>query len=725
MDLLLFILALGASLVEAQFSAARDFWPASYPLAVRSPYLNTWITGQNLTSNLVNWPTQWDLASINGWSGMVRVDSVVFNWLGKPGNFNATVLQRSEVTPTRSIFAVVAGPVLLNITFLSPIEPSDLVKQSLPFSYLSVDVTSLDGKAHAVELYSDISAEWISGDRNNRAVWTTAHTESSVYHQATRQVPDSMQESANIAEDSIVYYGMKSSPGLSFQSGQDTVVRTQFGSQGKLTGAQDTEFRQIQNNYVVFGLSVDLGTISATDSPLVWAVGLVRDPVIEFATDFTGTQSRSSFFWTQFSSISVAIDGFLDDFPNALKRAVALDQQIMGAAQQISSDYVDLVSLAARQTIAGTDFTVSRTATGGWNMSDIKAFTKDIGGSRRVNAVETLYAALPTYLYLNASWVGLLLEPLLQYQASSSIYGNSFAAPDLGPSYPQAVGNSDTSAVQSLEDSSDMLVMAWAHATFSGDGTLIARYYNLLKTWADYLVLNSLRPNGQTVDGLNKPDMTNLAIKGIIAIQAMATISKTVGHSADAAHYFSTALSYANQWKTLASSSGRIGSTYDPSSSSALIYNLFGDKLFKFGLVDDATYAAQTAFYTSEFAGAAKFGLPFDGDSSFAKAPWTLFTAATVNSSSARDALVSMARLRASYNATPGAFPTVYDVNTGDTKTAAANGQASPALGAVMSILALTYVQRLLNRSQNLTVVLQHAVSNYNCTAFKRWLWKP
>ncbi|KAJ7585364.1 hypothetical protein C8J56DRAFT_788320 [Mycena floridula] len=692
----LFLGLWASSLVQAQFSAARDFWPAAYPLAVRSPYLNTWAASLNGTTNLVtDWPRQWDLASINGWSGLVRVDGVAFKWLGNPPNFNVTVLQSSQVTPTRSIFAVVAGPVLLNITFLSPIEPTDLVKQSLPFSYLSVDITSIDGQAHAVQLYSDISAEWISGDKTSIAVWKTTQTANSVYHQATRQAPVPFEETSNIADDSTVYYGAATSSALSFQSGADADVRGQFSTQGKLLGSQDTTFRGITDRFVVFGLSVDLGTISATTSSVVWALGLVRDPVIEFGTDFEGLQNRSSFFWTQYSSISAAIDSFLADFPNALQRAVALDQQIMGAAQQLSSDYVDLVSLAARQTIAGTDFTVSKTANGSWNMTDVKAFMRDTGESRRINAVETLYAALPTYLCINASWVGLLLDPMLQYQASPSLYRNSFAAPDLG----ELTSRRDSrllltgSLLTSLPDSADMLLMAWAHATFSGDGTLIGRYYNLLKTWADYLVAGTLKPTGQnvrTADGLSKPGMTNLAIKGIIAIRAMASISQAVGKSADVNHYSSTASSYASQWKALAFSSGHLVSTYDASSSPALIYNLFADRLFKFGLIDDPTYAAQTAFYTSEFATAPEFGLPFDGDSAgAAKAQWTLFTATTVTTAPARDALVSMVRTRASFNQTAGAFPALYNVNTGDTTSPVTSGQASPALGAMMSLLSL------------------------------------
>lgn len=52
----------------------------------------------------------------------------------------------------------VGGVVEMNITFLSPLTPSDLMRQSLTMSYLDVSVSSSDGAAHDVQLYTDITA---------------------------------------------------------------------------------------------------------------------------------------------------------------------------------------------------------------------------------------------------------------------------------------------------------------------------------------------------------------------------------------------------------------------------------------------------------------------------------------------------------------------------------------------------------------------------------------
>ena len=78
--------------------------------------------------------------------------------MGLPGS--TTVNQTAfEYTSSKSIFTMnVEGKVEMKITFLSPLTPHDLKRQSLVFSYLDVQVSSLDGNDHQVQLYSDISA---------------------------------------------------------------------------------------------------------------------------------------------------------------------------------------------------------------------------------------------------------------------------------------------------------------------------------------------------------------------------------------------------------------------------------------------------------------------------------------------------------------------------------------------------------------------------------------
>jgi hypothetical protein len=89
---------------------------------------------------------------------MVRVDGQTYTWMGLPGS--TTVNQTAfEYTSTKTIFTMnVQNKVEMNITFMSPITPHDFKRQSLVFSYLNVEVSSLDGHDHNVQVYADISA---------------------------------------------------------------------------------------------------------------------------------------------------------------------------------------------------------------------------------------------------------------------------------------------------------------------------------------------------------------------------------------------------------------------------------------------------------------------------------------------------------------------------------------------------------------------------------------
>jgi hypothetical protein len=96
---------------------------------------------------------------VTAWTGMIRVDGITYTWMGAPlGPSNVNQIG-FEYTSTRSIFTMeVGGKVEMNITFLSPVTPDDMKRQSLVFSYMDVIVQSLDGAAHSIQLYTDISA---------------------------------------------------------------------------------------------------------------------------------------------------------------------------------------------------------------------------------------------------------------------------------------------------------------------------------------------------------------------------------------------------------------------------------------------------------------------------------------------------------------------------------------------------------------------------------------
>ncbi|TDL21981.1 hypothetical protein BD410DRAFT_723660 [Rickenella mellea] len=659
----------------AQSWATIPFSTQSLPIALRSPYLNSWLSQGKAPSatpfaSNTFWPVFWTTsppAQIVAWYVAIRVDGVMYNVFGGQNLPHVANQTAAIITPTQTSFILQAGPVNVNSTFLSPIEPTDLVRQSMPFTYLYVDVTSADGQPHSVQLYSDISAEWLSGDRTMICNWTANINSDYISLQTQLQSPIPFAEIGEQALDTTAYLSMSKQASTTWQIGGNN--RGVFNNTGVLLGTQENNFRGISDAFPTFGIAVDLGNITQTSAPSVWLLGLLRDPVVQYTNGDGNKEMRSSYFWSQQANPLAAVSFLLNDSSRALDAGNAMDAKVLADARKISSPYADMVTMSARQVMSAIDITVKKDSSGKWNTSDVKAFFKNMGsvGGPGVNSVDVLYSAFPAYLYFNPAIAGYLLSPLLEFQNSKQ-YALPYAAHDLGLAYPNATGNSNPHN-EGIEQSANMLIMTLAHAQFTGDGALISNYYTLLRDWADYLVNNTLSPGAQTTsDGLTITNQTNLAIKGIIGIAAMAKISTFAGDSTSATHYQTVSSNYENQWQALSfpSNTSHLLSGYGSQSSSGLMYNLYSDKLLQLNVVPNSVYDAQTTFYSQNSASFYGFsrckhrisslisgnGSPYD---------WMMLAASTSSNTATRDALVLQIHNFVTAGVTSNSFPLIYD----------------------------------------------------------------
>ncbi|KAF5347869.1 hypothetical protein D9758_013834 [Tetrapyrgos nigripes] len=584
------LLSSATQAVAVQFP--QNFTPSTYPLAVKSTYLNAWISTQfnasdSSTSTLTHEAPKPNFGLDLGWCGMMRVDGEAWQWLGpiSPNNVStvkSTSIQGSIFTPTKIIFQMLAGPVTLNVTFLTPIETEDLTRQSLPFIYISLDVQSSDGQSHDVQVYSDITAEWVSGDRANTTVqWNTTFTSSSMFHRSFPQNPEPFNESNFQPQDGTVYYAMQQVQGLTWKTGEADVLRAQFLESGSLDNGEDTNFRTINSSFPAFAISVNLGNIQSTSQPIVESK--CEDPI---STQTLGFSSQR---------IEDVIDFFISDYDAAVQRSDNLDVKVReDVAASVSAgnedEYFSLVSLSTRQLLANFELTFGTSSQDDGGV-DIKAFARNTGVSALANNVPTLWGSFPVFLYLNATWAKYLLDSTLQYQ-HSFVYGKNYAAPDLGGNYPTEVqGNNKADETNSVKDTGLMLIMTLAYTKSAGDIEFLRKYYDTLKSWADYLTHKSFPPvNQQSGDliGFASDDNSIIAIKGIIGIGAMAQIANAVGKLNDASVYSEASSSLAQQWQEQAVKSDHISLNYNNPRSFALVYDLYADLLLGTGLVNNS-----------------------------------------------------------------------------------------------------------------------------------------
>jgi hypothetical protein len=627
---------------DTTFSPLR---PPATPLAVRSPYLSTWQAADTLTGA---WPSFWN-GRTTAICGIARIDGTPYLFAGEPslpsGPALTTITQTSlQVTSTQSIYTMTGGGVTLTVNFFSPVELGDLQRQCVPFSYITAQAASNDGGDHTVELYFDISGEWAHGDSTQDIDWAQQQTSATTALNFTPTNPSVLAEDGDQASWGTVVFASPTNSALTFQIGQDQVVRAQVASTGSLANSVDTnQPRPIDDDWPVFAFCSSLGTVAPAgpSAPFQVVVGHVRTP----AVSYLGTDLNP--WWTNYwGDWPDMVDWFVGDYGDALASATALDQQIESDANNavgggtVGSQYAAVCALALRQAVGGTELV-------DYNGSPW-AFLKEISSDGNVSTVDVVYPASPAYLYLSPSYLQLLLEPLIAYAENGWI--EQFAEHDLGPSYPNASGGvvngKDTQEDMPVEESGNMLILVAAllqRLPSTQAAAFAQQHYAIFHQWAEYLLPNALDPGYQNqTDDFTGPiaNSANLAVKGILGIGAMSLIAGIAGNGADQASFLNTAFSYISQWVSLGEdpSGPHLDLAYGDTGSWSLKYNAFPDRLLGLGIVPLGVQALEASWYQSN---AGTYGVLLDPRNDYTKADWELWTAAWLaDQTAARNTLI-------------------------------------------------------------------------------------
>lgn len=599
-----------SSYVSISVAALFTFFPPTFvaqsaielnsqlPLEVRSPYFNFW-TRPYSPSGILNSTDFFFTQTFAGRTALIRIDGVTHSIFGQLPLADQTNFTGSFITATRTSFTFQIGPVQLIATFFSPIEPGDWVRQSIPFTYLHFDIEATDGKAHDVQLYVHIlSGEFFLADQTQSITWSTSSTGLSVYEIAQSQIQQPFSENSQGQPTWGQFcFATAVNDDVTYNVGPPDTLVGNFSAQGSLSPVPGTTspVEGTTNVSTAFGLSRNLGSVS--NASAVFAIGFVQDPAVQYVGPTGISQQRRPYFRTKYPNTADLIDGFIGDFEDAWTRMLELESKIVIDTAGLPGDYYSTVlSYATRLVFSSTVLTVGEAPDGTLDPTDVMMFMKNTGtlsSTNRVNPVEVLYDAFPMFMYFDPTLGGPLLEPLLRYQ-SSQYYTQPFAALDAGSSYPNTTFSSPTHQ-QGIEQTANMLIMMYAYARSSGNGTSIQTYYPLLTNWTDYLVDTTLyTANQQTADLLSVNNQTNLAIKGIIAIKAMSMMAAAMSKSTD---YSATANAYYTTWKSLALGPDQhVLAQYQNESSWSLGHNMFADHWLKTGLISQAILDAHSNF---------------------------------------------------------------------------------------------------------------------------------
>ncbi|KAH8670727.1 hypothetical protein BGZ61DRAFT_521665 [Ilyonectria robusta] len=608
---------------ESTFSPAR---PPAAPLAVRSPYLNVWLNGNTdgTPSGYLpgSSPKSWSEVA-QGWTGLIRVDGSEYNWMGNDTDAARVEQISLEYTSTKTIFTMnVDDKIEMVVTFLSPVYYDDLRRQSVTSSYLNVAIKSLDDNTHTVQVYCDVSGEWASGDTSAVINWETGSKDGVRYHKFYREKQEIFQEVNEIASWGNWYWATGNQNGITYQIGEDSVVRSQFSNTGMLNGHVDEGFRAISDKWPVFGLAHDLGSVGSTSKSALFTIGYTQEDAIQFQGQGEDIQSAQS-LWKEYFAEDELVAFFYKDYDHATNYCDVLDNRVSRDSKAAAGqDYLTITSLAVRQVWGALQYTNTEQRP--------LVFLKEISSNSDIQTVDVIFPAMPIFLYFNPELIKYTLDPLLENDRYH--YPNKYAQHDLG-TFPIARGypKGDDEAMP-LEECGNMIAMMLAYSQWKDDADYLRDNWDLLSQWAEFLVEEAKIPADQlSTDDFagHLVNQTNLAIKGIIGLEAMSKIAKMSGHDHQASNYSNIAKSYYQFWYEHGINNDADPKhsmlQYDNPDSHGLLYNIYLDKLLGLDFIPQFVYDMQSDFYLTV---QNKYGVVLDTRGTLTKLDWELFAAA-------------------------------------------------------------------------------------------------
>ena len=309
----------------------------SYPLAVRNPFLSSWVPGDQ-SNNFPQAQAQFWTGKPLGWTILARVDSKIYSLLGGPeGIPDCPLASQSSVnyTSTHTLVELQAGSVDIVLDFFSPVSPKNYVRQSLPFSYFTATAESKDGLVHTVEVMSAIDSRW-TGEQIDEPDFGFQNSGSTAM--INMSIPDYnyYTEKSDMATWGHIILAAKQSPGsiATQQTGDGPTIYSAFVKDGKLAG---------QGKGNTAAVAKDLGKITSTASA-TFAVGLYQEHSINYLGN-----AQTHYYRSKYSTSLEAMDFFFGDFNAASDESHSFDQQIALQSSKISANYANITSAAVRQ----------------------------------------------------------------------------------------------------------------------------------------------------------------------------------------------------------------------------------------------------------------------------------------------------------------------------------------------------------------------------------------
>lgn len=528
------------------------------------------------------------------WGGTSFADFGLYGELKEAGQKSVDV----QATQTHYIFD--CGDVELKLTFTAPYLLDDLELLSRPVNYISYQAKALDGKEHDVAIYFEMDP--------HKAFRAGQSTE--MYEKDGWVMMKTGRENQKLWVDKLKdapawgYFYLGAKENVTCAQGDAAEMRAHFMKEGDLKEMR----RSNEKRYAAIAQKLEMN--SEFPQHLIAAFdGL-------YTMAYFGEDLRP--YWNKDGDKT--IERLYEDaekvYKETMARCYAFDRQLMENACRVGGkEYAELCASAYRQAVSS--FQMSKNSN-----DELLYFTTLVG------SLDIYYAASPLFLCYNPDLLKAMLNPFFYYSESGK-WNKPFPAHDLG-GYPFVNGQAKGGDLP-VEHAGNMLIMVAAMAKAEKDASYAKAHWETLSKWAGYLMENGV-DTGKQMDtdsfAGRYSHNANLSAKGILGIASYALLAKMLGKQEDAEKYLAAAKRMAEEWEKQASDGDHYRLAFDQPDSWGQKYNLIWDKLLDLHVFPDRVVELETAFYRTKLN---TYGCPLHSKTDYAKADWTVWTAALQN----------------------------------------------------------------------------------------------
>jgi len=641
-------LALPISFFVETLSSLAPFRPPCVPLNVVSPYQSTWSCADNLYDAA---PQHWTGDAID-MVGLIKVDGVLHRFMGAAVGSEKTVIQKSvQVRPTTTIYKFSAGAVHdgvdIELSFVTPAIglDSDILAASRPITYATLLVSSSSAQPRDVQVYFDTSGEGSVQSSDEEITWSRLNNGPKTLASKLQAMQIGTVSQKHLGQGSdrinwgyLILSTPKAAPKLHTAMQGANISRGAFANGSYFQLADDNSTSRKANDHLpVLSVAWQFDVVSG--QPQERHLTLAYDQVVSMRFFGTDMQPLWRHSWSNALAMLEAAD---DAREKDLTETNAFDDALIANLSSVGGGkYATLASLVYRQVTGGTQEV--------WNplLKEPWVFMKEISSDGDVSTVDVVYPAFPMFQYLYPEYFRLTLMPLMVYGNNETkaygqeiLYNLSWAPHHLGH-WPISDLAPNKQEQMPVEESGNMLIMLSGIYSVQKSLQYLEPYWPMLRTWADFIVSSLPDPGNQLCtddfEGAS-PHNTNLAAKGIVALEAFAGMLDAKGDKSDAESYRNHAFRFARNWTASAWDKDHYRIQFNLPGSWSLKYNLLWQKVLGLRAFPEEVFKVESEYYQMKLD---TCGVPMDDRHPYTKSDWSIWAASLAETQEQFEAITS------------------------------------------------------------------------------------